>query len=93
MYRLAGLGQGVMAQPIEPAHLDVPLQQRLARADDHAAGRRIDPHHIKRLAFGNAKAAALADGVVNDALVVAQHAAIEMHDVARLQRHPAAACE
>ena len=60
--------------------------QRLARADHDAARRRIEPHHEKRLGRGDAEAAALADGEIDDAVVPAEHAAVEIDDLAGLER-------
>ncbi len=47
--------------------------------------RGIEPHDVERLADREAEAAALADGVVDDALVAAEHAAVEMDDLAGLR--------
>src|SRR3546814_7909764 len=60
----------------------------LFRSTDHDTARlRLQAHDEQRLAFAaDAKAAALADGVVDDALVAAQHAAVEVHDLAGIGR-------
>ena len=60
--------------------------QRLARPDDDAPRRRIEPHHIERIAGGDAEAAPLADGEMDDAVVAAEHPAVEIDDVAGLGR-------
>src|SRR5262249_30453606 len=60
--------------------------QRVARADNHAARLRIEPHHIEWVAGGDAEPAALADGEMDDAGMPAQHAAVEIDDLARLGR-------
>src|SRR5262249_34891100 len=77
---------GVLAQPIDLAQPHPAGAQRLARPDHHAARRRIEPHHIERMAGGDAEPAALADGEVDDAGMSAQQAAVKIDDVARLGR-------
>ena len=59
-------------------------RQRLARADDHAGRLGLEADDIERLAGGEAEALPLADRVVDDALVAAEHAAVEMDDLAAL---------
>src|SRR5262249_5395257 len=54
--------------------------------DYHAARRRIEPHHIERMAGSDAEPSPLAHGEMDDAGMSAQHAAVEMDDVARLGR-------
>ncbi len=61
-----------------------PRRQRLARTDDDAPSGRIEMDDIERLAEGDADAAALADGEVDDAVVAAEHAAVDVDDVAGL---------
>ena len=46
--------------------------------------RGVEPHHVKRRAGGDAEAAPLADGEMDDAVVAAEHAAVEVDDLARL---------
>jgi len=58
--------------------------KRRPRTDDHPAAGGIQVHDVERLAGGDADTAALADGVVDDALVAAKHAAVDVHDVAGL---------
>ena len=60
--------------------------QRLARADHDAAARRIELDDIERRAGGDAQSLALADGEMNDALMPADDAAVEIDDVAGLDR-------
>ena len=43
----------------------------------------VEMDDIERLAGGDADAAALADRVVQDAVMAAEHAAVDMDDVAR----------
>ena len=43
-------------------------------------------HDIERLAGGDADAAALADRIMQDAVMAAEHAAVEMNDIARQRR-------
>ena len=52
----------------------------------------VQPDHEQRLAHGDVQAAALADGVVGDALVAAQHPAVHVHDLARPRGPAGAAC-
>ena len=42
----------------------------------------VELDHIERLALGDADAAALADGEMDDAVVSAEHAPVDMNDVA-----------
>ena len=46
----------------------------------------IEADHEQRLGSGDLQAAALADRVVDDALVAAEVAAVDVHDIAGLQR-------
>src|SRR6516164_333349 len=75
---------GVIAQPIDLTQPHPAGAQRLARPDHHAARRRIEPHHIERMAGGDAESPPLADGEMDDAGMSAQHAAVEIDDLARL---------
>ena len=74
----------LVAQPVDLAQMQPARRQRLARADDHPPAGRVEMDHIERLADRDADAAALADRVVDDALVAAEHAPVDMDDVARL---------
>ena len=58
--------------------------QGLPGADDHAGLLGVEADDIERLADGQAEALPLADRVVDDALVAAEHAAVEMDDLAAL---------
>ena len=51
----------------------------------------VEPHHIKRRAGRDAEPAPLADGEMDDAVVTAEHAAVEIDDLAGRRRRPAAA--
>src|SRR3954469_22990913 len=77
---------GVLAQPIDLAQAHPAGAQRLARAHDHAACRRIEPHDIERMLGGDAEPAALPHGEMDDAGMAAQHAAVEIDNVAGLRR-------
>jgi hypothetical protein len=71
--------------------VDVPQDQparieRFARADDHPPRAGIEMHHIERIAGGHADAAALADGEMDDAGMLAEHPAVNMHDLAGQRR-------
>jgi hypothetical protein len=59
--------------------------ERLARADDDAARLCVQPHDIERVAAAEAETAALADRVVDDALMAAENGAGEVDDVAGLR--------
>ena len=78
------VGEIAVADPVDVAQTDAGRRQRLARADDHARRPRIERDDIERLRGGDAEAAALADRVVEDAGVAAEHAAVDMDDVAGL---------
>ena len=61
--------------------------QRLARPDhDAAAGSVLRLDDIERRAGGDAEALALADGEMNDALVLADDTPVEIDDIAWLDR-------
>ena len=60
--------------------------QRRPRADHDAAVGGVEPHHVERLAGGDAEPAALADGEIDDAGMAAEHPAVEIDDLARLGR-------
>ena len=60
--------------------------QRGARADDDLVLRGIEADDVKRFGRRNFDAAPLADRVVDDAVVAAEQAAVEMHDVAGVER-------
>ena len=82
--RLAGRGF-VGSDPGERAGEDPVPQQRRLRADDDLAPRGIDREHVKRRLRGDAEAAALAYGEMDDALVAAENPACLVHDVAGLR--------
>ncbi len=80
----------------------VDVAQRHARASPAPrAGRRppaprgVEPHHEQRLAARRRRRGrrALADGVMDDAVVAAEHAAVQMDDVARHRRARAQALD
>src|ERR1700676_4751283 len=60
--------------------------QLTSRAHGDAAAGRLQPHHIERRASGDAQSAALADGEMDDALMLPDGAAVEVDDIARLKR-------
>src|SRR4051812_10461870 len=66
-------------------HLDARDVEGAARADDHASAPRVLADHVERLAGGDAEAAALPDGEQVLALVRAEPAPVEVHDLARLR--------
>src|SRR5512144_3115282 len=73
-----------LAQPIDVAQLHPACAQRCTRPDHDPARRGIEPHHIKRMARGDAEPAALTDGEMNDPGMATEYAAIEVDDIARL---------
>jgi flagellar hook-length control protein FliK len=80
------LTKRAVADPVNIAQEYAAHAQRLARADNDLTALGVEPHHVKRRAGGNAQAAALADGEMNDAGMRAQHAAVEIDDRARFRR-------
>src|SRR5262245_57818339 len=77
---------GALADPVDVAQPHAAGAQRLARADDDAPRRRVEPHHIERIAGRNAKPAALSDREANDAVMSAEPLAHEVDHVGRLGR-------
>ena len=75
-----------IAEPVDVAQVDAACLQRLPRADDHARALRVQMDDVERLAQRDADAAALADRVMDDAVVAAEHAPVDMDDVARRGR-------
>ena len=80
------LAQVVEGNPVGVAHGELPAQQLLGFADDHAALRGQDFGYINRLARGDAQTAALADGVMVDAVVPAYDLAFGGYDFAACVR-------
>ena len=74
----------VLAKPVHFAKGELPHAERLAGAHHHLAARGIELQHIERLARGDANALTLADRVVDDPAMAAEHAPVDMHDVAGL---------
>ena len=75
-----------VADPVDVTKPDAIHPQRLARPHHDAAAGRIELDDIERRAGGDAEPLALADGEMNDALMAADDAAIEIDDVAGLDR-------
>ena len=64
------------------------------RSDRDAVGRRVPAQHVERLGRAEVEAAALADRELVLAVVVAEHAAVGVDDLARLaQARPAVALQ
>src|SRR3982074_2567803 len=74
------------AEPIDIAQPHPAGAERLARPDHDPARRGVKPYHIKRMARGDAESTPLADGEMDDAGMCAEHAAVEVDDVAGLGR-------
>src|SRR5436190_354714 len=77
--------QFALAQPVHVAQPDGLGHQRLARPHYDPAGTMLELDHVERLAGGDAETLPLPDRVVDDALVLPQHSAVEMDDFALLQ--------
>ena len=76
------IGKLAVADPVHfPEHETRP-GERGARAHQHPRGGRIEADDIKWLRRGDAEAAPLADRVMNDASMTAQHPSVDMDDVA-----------
>src|SRR5262249_59632600 len=70
-------------EPVEVAQANAAGAQRFARTTDDASRWRIEPHNVERRAGSNAEPAALADGEMDDSIMAAEHAAVEIDDFAR----------
>src|SRR5262249_55822062 len=81
-----GAVERAVADPVDVAQANSIHPQRLARTDPDAARRGVELHHIERMAGGDAEPLALADREMRNALMAAEHAAIEIRDVAGLHR-------
>src|SRR5216683_4662087 len=73
-----------LAQPVDLAQPHPAGTQGIARPDHDAARGGIEPDHVERMAGGDAEPAPLADGEMDDAGMAAEHAAVEVDDVAGL---------
>ncbi len=78
-----GLVDRAVAEPVDVAQPDTARAQRLARTDHDSPGGGVEPHHIERRAGGDAETTPLADGEMNDAVMMAEHPAAEIDDFAR----------
>src|SRR5437763_1802842 len=76
----------VIAEPVDVAQLHAARAQRLAWTNDDPTRRRLEPHHVQRIAGRDPQPAALPDGEMNDAAMAAEHPAGEVDDLARLGR-------
>src|SRR4051794_20176997 len=75
-----------LADPVDVAQRNAMHPKRFARSDHHPTRRSLEPDYIQRRSGRDAQALALSDGEMRDALVPADDAALEVDDVARLQR-------
>src|SRR5262249_46279845 len=75
-----------VADPVDVAQHDAVHLQRLTRADHDAPARPLEPQDIERRPGCDAEAAALPDGEIGDAVVLPDHAAVEIDDLAGLHR-------
>ena len=74
--------QRAVTKPVHVAQMHLAGFQRLARTDDDARVLGIEMDHVERLAGRDADAAALADRIAQNAVVAAEHAAVDVDDVA-----------
>ena len=81
------LRQFVERMPVAAVGDEFVAVERGIVADHHAIIFRIQFHDINRLGRGDAEALALADGVKFDAVVMAEHVAVQIHDFAAMLLH------
>src|SRR5215470_13222461 len=74
-----------ICKPVHVPKGDLVRMQALARSDHNLPLCGIEAHDEEGLRARDAKPAALADRVVDDAGVSAEHAPVDMHDLARLR--------
>ena len=79
-------GERTVAEPIDPSQDQRLGTQAIARADHDLVVHGVEAHDVIGLGRGNAEATALADGVIDDAVVMAETAAIDVDDLAGLDR-------
>ena len=77
---IAGIVQRAVTDPVQLFHFEPVGEEGFTRTNNDAPVWGVDFHDIKRLTRGDAKAAALADCVVDDAVMLPQNPAIKMHD-------------
>src|SRR5262245_41505445 len=70
-----------VADPIDVAQQDPAHPQCLPRTDHDPATLGVEPYDVQRRAGRNAETAALSDGEVNDAGMLAKHIAVQIHDL------------
>lgn len=78
--------EGGVSEPVDVPEDEPARHQRLLRTHDHPPAGGVELDDEQRLAGRDPEATALADGVVDDALVPPEHAPIQMNDLARLRR-------
>src|SRR5262249_15636088 len=69
-------------QPVDLPEVRARASQGRTRAHDDPAPRRIELHHVERLSARDSGPAALADGEMDYAFMPAEHAAIDMMNLA-----------
>ena len=69
-----------VAKPVNVSKQDQARLQAAAWTNDHLAARSIEANNVQWLGIGNPEPAPLADREVDNALVLAEHAAIDVHD-------------
>src|SRR5262249_35864795 len=73
-----GAVERTIADPVDVTEPNAIHPQRLARTDHDAARRGIELHDIERMTGGDAEPLALADGEMRDAVMGAEHVAVEI---------------
>src|SRR5271166_638338 len=71
-----------ITEPVHVAQADATGPQCFARADHDPARCRVETHDIERRAGGDTKSTPLADGEMNNAVMAAEYAALEIDDLA-----------
>src|SRR5262252_2897413 len=71
-----------IAQPVHIAQANAAGPQCFARADHNPARRRVETHDIERRTGRDTKPAPLADSETNNAVMAAEHAALEIDNLA-----------
>ncbi len=87
----ADIGERPVTNPVQIAQSHASGRQGFAGTDNDPRMRGVEPHDIERhgnssIIEADAEAAALADRVIDDAGMAAEHAPIQMHDIAGLRR-------
>src|SRR6516225_7506051 len=71
-----------IAEPVHVTQANATGPQCFARADHDPARRRVETHDIERRTGGDTKPAPLADGEMDNAVMAAEHATLQIDDLA-----------